>query len=154
MTCYALLTVSSRTGPLSWGRGLGVRPPVAASSTGCSEGGGLGGCRAIWGRSRAPSNHHSYQFRSCPMLAAREEAASPPSLLSLEGSWFRLPRHLAWHEWSFSPTRDSVQFPHHPAALTNTVSHTVFLPSLPSPVPCLPPACPAWPLTGVGSLPC
>lgn len=33
----------------------------------------------------------SYQFGLSPMLAASEEVTSPPSRLSLEGSWFRPP---------------------------------------------------------------
>lgn len=36
----------------------------------------------------------SDQFGGCPTLAAREEVTSPPSLLSLEGSWCRLPHIL------------------------------------------------------------
>lgn len=136
MTCYALLTVSFRTGPLGWGRGLGVKPPGAASWAGSPEGvgNGLGGC--TWPLQITSS----YRFGGCFTLAAREEVTSPPSLLNPEGSWFRLPPHLAWHEWSFSPPGTASSSPHSSAALTNTVFHTVFLPlHFPSPpsAPCL-----------------
>lgn len=83
-----------------------------------------------------PQIASAHQSGGCRMLAAREEATFPPSLLSLEGSWSRRPPHFAWHEWTFPPPGTASSSPHSSAALTNTVFHTVCLPRhLPSP-PC------------------
>lgn len=116
--------------PLQLGAGLGLSLQWQPAGQIPWGGGGLGRCGAAWDQ--------FIPVGGCPMLAAREEVASPPSLLSLEGLWFRLPPHLHGMNGLFPPGGIAASSPHRSAVLTNTVFHTVFPPPIPpdlSPLP-------------------
>lgn len=138
MTCYAPLTVGSRTGPSSRGAGggLGVRPPAAAGRAGPPAGAGAETARGD-ARSRATLRspvHTSLGAAACWLPGRRRH--SLPHFSASRGPG-PVALHILHGTNGLSPHQGQHPVPPHSSAgLTNTVFHTVCLPlHLPSP-PC------------------
>lgn len=137
MTCYAPLTVGSRTGPSSRGAGggLGVRPPAAAGRAGPPAGAGAETARGD-ARSRATLRspvHTSLGAAACWLPGRRRH--SLPHFSASRGPG-PVALHILHGTNGLSPHQGQHPVPPHSSAgLTNTVFHTVCLPlQLPSPL--------------------